>query len=157
MKKSKHLDDDNKDIMMGNTTCKWQWNGQFYKSSGRHVLLKHDNLLNEIPNTLVTIFFPCSTTMNSVLSFGTKIKGRECHPAARCQSLVLSVPKWGGWRSSLLVCRIWRRTSQKMEGPHWQILSTGLMVRFSLCHLKRLEMAVAGLSEGKKQFSSCGR
>lgn len=35
MKKRKHLEDDNKDIMMGNMTFKCQWNGQFYKPSGR--------------------------------------------------------------------------------------------------------------------------
>lgn len=86
MKKRKHLADDNKDVMTGNTTFKCQRNGQFCKPSGRQVLLKHDNLLNEFPHTLVTIFFPCSATVNSVLSFGTKIKGRECHPAAGCQS-----------------------------------------------------------------------
>lgn len=59
MKKRKHLEGD-KDIMMGHTTFKCQWNGQFYKPSGRQVLLKHENLLNEFPNTLVTIFFPHS-------------------------------------------------------------------------------------------------
>lgn len=51
MKKKKHLEDDDKDIMMVNTTFKWQWNGQFYKPSGRQVLLKYDNLSNEFPNT----------------------------------------------------------------------------------------------------------
>lgn len=55
------------------------------------MLLKHDNLLNEFPNSLLTIFFPSSTTMNSVLSFGTKLKGRECHAAARCRAQSVSV------------------------------------------------------------------
>jgi len=93
MKKWKCLEDDNKDIMMGNMTFKCQWKGQFYKPSGRQALLKHDNLLNESPKALVTIFFPCSTTVNSVLSFGTKIKGRGCHPAAGSNAYSLSVPK----------------------------------------------------------------
>lgn len=93
MKKRKHLEDDDKDVMMGNTTFKWQWNGQFYKPSGRQVLLKHDDLSNEFPNTLVTMFFffP-AVPWSSVPSFGTKIKGRKCHPAPGCQSPE-SVPK----------------------------------------------------------------
>lgn len=78
MKKRQHSEEDNKDIMMGNTTLKCQWNGQFWKPSGKQMLQKHDNLLRGFPAHLLPyFFFPCSTTVNSVLAFGTKkIKGR---------------------------------------------------------------------------------
>lgn len=48
MKKGKHCEHDNKDIMMVNMTFKWQWNEQFYKPSGRQVLLKHDKFIEPI-------------------------------------------------------------------------------------------------------------
>lgn len=57
MKKRQDSEDDNKDIMMGNTTLKCQWNGQFWKPSGKQVLQKHDNLLNGFPACLLPYFF----------------------------------------------------------------------------------------------------
>lgn len=57
MKKRQHSEGDNKDIMMGNTTFKCQWNGQFQKPSGKQVVLKHDNLLNGFPPHLLPFFF----------------------------------------------------------------------------------------------------
>lgn len=91
MRKRQHSEDDNKDIMMGNTTLKCQWNGQFWKPSGKQVLQKHDNLLNGFPALLLLFFFffPCSTTVNSVLAFGSKNKRKrkKCQAEAECQSL----------------------------------------------------------------------
>lgn len=48
MKKRKHREHDNKDVMMVNMTFKSQWNEQFYKPSGRQVLLKHDKFIETI-------------------------------------------------------------------------------------------------------------
>lgn len=157
MKKRKHLEDDDKDIMMGNTTFKWQWNGQFYKPSGRQVSLKHDDLLNTFPNTLVTMcffffFFPCST-MEFCPIFWHKNKGKRKSSSTRVPeptvcSQMRRMNKWFVW-----LCRIWRTSPLKVEGPDWQILSKGLRVTFSLPPLKRLGVVVGGICvRGKNHF-----
>lgn len=119
MKKRQHSEGDNKDIMMGNTTFKCQWNGQFQKPSGKQVVLKHDNLLNGFPPHLLPFFFfPCSTTVNFVLVFGTKKKGKRKECQAGFQSLKCFSAQMGKVKKLLgCHCRRWR--TQKVEGPGW--------------------------------------
>lgn len=59
MKIRKHCEHDNKDIMMVNMTFMWQWNEQFYKPSGRQVLLKRDKFIKPISyHFFFPYFFP---------------------------------------------------------------------------------------------------
>lgn len=84
MKIRKHCEHDNKDIMMVNMTFMWQWNEQFYKPSGRQVLLKRDKFIKPIS---YHFFFPRIFSLQyhrfCHRFCGTTIEGKEWHLAAR--------------------------------------------------------------------------
>lgn len=97
MKKRQHSEGGNKDIMMGNTTFKCQWNGQFQKPSGKQVVLKHDNLLNGFPPHLLPFFFFFPAVPQWILSWFLvqKRKGRGKNVKQGSKAWNVSLPRWG--------------------------------------------------------------
>lgn len=140
MRKRQHSEDDNKDIMMGNTTLKCQWNGQFWKPSGKQVLQKHDNLLNGFPALLLLFFFFSPAVPQWILSWllVQKIKGRGKNVKQKQSAKAWSVclHRWGRWRFAWL-------SLQEMENFSTEDgrsrLEKEFTARFILSHLKHLE------------------